>query len=83
MLNSMHTVLGLRSLGERAALVAHPDGELIRRMAEGLDLIPLAPTHEVDLAAAWRRASGVAMQGQDPLEQLARLAGLRSARYPY
>lgn len=50
----MHTVLGLRAIGERAALVAHPDGELIRRMAEGTDLIPLAPTHEVDLAAAWR-----------------------------
>jgi L-malate glycosyltransferase len=50
----MHTVLGLRAIGERAALVAHPDGQLIRRMAEGTDLIPLAPTHEVDLAAAWR-----------------------------
>lgn len=50
----MHTVLGLRARGDRAALVAHPEGELIRRMAEGPDLIPLAPTHEVDLAAAWR-----------------------------
>src|SRR5688572_19546091 len=50
----MHTVLGLRTRGERAALVSHPDGQLIRRMAEGTDLIPLAPTHEVDLAAAWR-----------------------------
>jgi glycosyltransferase involved in cell wall biosynthesis len=50
----MHTVLGLRSRGDRAALVAHPDGQLITRMAEGMDLIPLAPTHEVDLAAAWR-----------------------------
>jgi glycosyltransferase involved in cell wall biosynthesis len=53
-LQVMHTVLGLRALGERAALVAHPNGELVRRMSEGLDLIPLAPTHEVDLAAAWR-----------------------------
>jgi glycosyltransferase involved in cell wall biosynthesis len=34
--------------------VAHPGGELLRRMAEGPDLIPLAPSHEVDLAAAWR-----------------------------
>ena len=50
----MHTVLGLRARGDRAALVAHPDGELLRRMAEGMDLIPLAPTHEVDLSAAWR-----------------------------
>jgi glycosyltransferase involved in cell wall biosynthesis len=50
----MYTVMGLRALGQRAALVAHPDGELYRRMSEGLDLIPLAPHNEVDLAAAWR-----------------------------
>lgn len=50
----MYTVLGLRLLDQRAALVAHPEGELYRRMSEGLDLIPLAPSHEVDLAAAWR-----------------------------
>ena len=50
----MHTVLGLRALGQRAAVVAHPDGELIKRLSEGTDVIPLAPTHEVDLAAAWR-----------------------------
>ncbi len=49
-----YTVLGLRQLGQRAALVAHPEGELLRRMSEGLDLIPLAPRNEVDLAAAWR-----------------------------
>jgi glycosyltransferase involved in cell wall biosynthesis len=49
-----YTVLGLRAIGHRAALVAHPEGELYRRMAEGLDLIPLAPRHEIDLAAAWR-----------------------------
>ena len=48
------TVNGLRSIGQRAALVAHPDGELRRRAAEGLDLIPLAPRTEVDLSAAWR-----------------------------
>src|SRR5215218_4585081 len=48
------TVNGLRSIGERAALVAHPDGELRRRAAEGLDLIPIAPRSEVDLTAAWR-----------------------------
>lgn len=50
----MHTVIGLRAIGERAALVAHPEGELLRRMSEGTDLVPLAPTHEVDLAAAWK-----------------------------
>ena len=48
------TVLGLRALGQRATLVAHPSGELRRRAAEGLDLVPLAPRTEMDLAAAWR-----------------------------
>jgi glycosyltransferase involved in cell wall biosynthesis len=48
------TVNGLRSIGERAALVAHPDGELRRRAAEGLELVPMAPRTEVDLTAAWR-----------------------------
>ncbi len=50
----MYTVMGLRAIGQRVALVAHPDGELYRRMSEGLDLIPLAPRNEIDLAAAWR-----------------------------
>src|SRR5688572_7195711 len=50
----MHTVMGLRALRQRAALVAHPEGELFRRMSEGTDLIPLAPRNEIDLAAAWR-----------------------------
>jgi glycosyltransferase involved in cell wall biosynthesis len=48
------TVNGLREIGERAALVAHPDGELRRRAAEGLDLVPIAPRTEMDLTAAWR-----------------------------
>jgi glycosyltransferase involved in cell wall biosynthesis len=48
------TVNGLRSIGERAALVAHPDGELRRRAAEGLELVPMAPRTEMDLTAAWR-----------------------------
>src|SRR5216684_617516 len=48
------TVNGLRSMGHRAALVAHPDGEFRRRAAEGLDLIPIAPRTEMDLSAAWR-----------------------------
>src|SRR5712691_10112220 len=47
------TVNGLRALGHRAALVAHPDGELRRRAAEGMELIPLAPRTEMDLSAAW------------------------------
>jgi len=44
-----------------------------------LDLEQTARDRGLELAAAWRRAMGVAMQGQDPLEQLARLAGVRSA----
>ncbi len=48
------TVNGLREIGQRAALVAHPDGELRKRFAEGLELVPLAPKSEMDLTAAWR-----------------------------
>jgi hypothetical protein len=40
------------------------------------DMEDSARTRGLDLAAAWRRASGVAMHGQDALEQLARLAGV-------
>jgi len=50
----MYTVMGLRARRQRAAIVAHPEGELCRRLAEGTDLIPLAPRNEIDLAAAWR-----------------------------
>jgi len=50
------TVNGLREMGHRTALVAHPDGELRRRAAEGLDLIPLAPRNEMDLSSAWKLA---------------------------
>ncbi len=48
------TVLGLRALGHRTMLAAHPRGELRQRAAEGLDLVPLAPRTEMDLGAAWR-----------------------------
>ena len=48
------TVLGLRALGHRTMLVAHPNGELRQRAKEGLDLIPLAPKTEMDLSSAWR-----------------------------
>ena len=47
------TVLALRAIGHRTVLVAHPAGELRRRAAEGLDLLPIAPRNEVDLRAAW------------------------------
>ena len=50
----MYTVMGLRALGQRAVLVAHPEGVLYERMSEGLDLVPLAPRSEIDLAAAWK-----------------------------
>lgn len=42
-----------------------------------LDLEQSARERGMDLAAAWRRATGVAMSGQAALEQLARLAGVR------
>jgi hypothetical protein len=41
-----------------------------------VDLEGSARERGVDLAAAWRRATSVAMHGQDVLEQLARLAGV-------
>lgn len=47
-------MLGLRGLGHRAVLVAHPQGALFQRAREGPDLIPLAPRNAMDLAAAWR-----------------------------
>ncbi len=48
------TANGLRAIGFRSALVAHPDGELRRRVDEGLELIPITPKSEMDLSAAWR-----------------------------
>ena len=50
------TVNGLRAIGQRAALVAHPGGELLKRVAEGLELIPIAARTEMDLSAAWKLA---------------------------
>jgi glycosyltransferase involved in cell wall biosynthesis len=50
------TVMGLRAAGHRALLIAHPAGELRRRAAEGLDLVPLAPGHELDLKSGWKLA---------------------------
>jgi hypothetical protein len=41
-----------------------------------VDLEGSARERGLDLAAAWRRATSVAMHGQDALEQLARLAGV-------
>jgi glycosyltransferase involved in cell wall biosynthesis len=67
-----YTVLGLRERGHKAVLVAQPDGELLKRMSEGLDLVPLGPRKEVDLAAAWRlsrvlkKMSPVVIHAHDP-----------------
>src|SRR5947209_20134616 len=44
-----------------------------------VDLETSARERGLDLATAWRRATGVAMHGQDVLEQLARLAGVRNS----
>jgi len=59
------TVLGLRSAGHRAVLVAHPSGALRQRAQEGLELVPLAPRSEMDLAAAWRLSRIVGQLGPD------------------
>src|SRR5438477_12792372 len=59
------TVNGLREIGHRAALVAHPDGELRQRAREGLELIPLSPRTEMDLSAAWRLARVIAQEQPD------------------
>jgi glycosyltransferase involved in cell wall biosynthesis len=82
------TVLGLRELGHRTVLVAHPKGELRRRASEGLDLVPLAPRSEIDLAAAWRLARIVrefgpaVVHAHDPhgVAMAASALGLMSAR---
>jgi glycosyltransferase involved in cell wall biosynthesis len=49
----LNTVTGLRALGHRAVLVAHPRGELFRRMRQGHDLLPLTPKSDIDISAAW------------------------------
>lgn len=48
------TVDGLRAAGQRAALVAHPGGELYRRADGEADLFPLAAGGELAPRAAWR-----------------------------
>jgi L-malate glycosyltransferase len=53
------TVLGMRAAGHRAMLVAHPNGELRNRAAEGLELLALAPSTEMDLSAAWRLSRAI------------------------
>lgn len=47
-------VRGLRARGHRVEVVAHPEGELLKRLDEGIEGVPLAPRSEIDLPAAWR-----------------------------
>ena len=61
------TVLGMRAAGHRAMLVAHPDGELRRRAAEGLELLALAPRTEMDLSAAWKLSRAIKQLRPDVL----------------
>ncbi len=48
------TARGLTARGHRVVVIAHPDGELRRRLPADLEAVPLAPRNEVDLPAAWR-----------------------------
>jgi L-malate glycosyltransferase len=59
------TVDGLRALGHRAVLVAHPDGELRRRIGDAQELVRLAPRSEFDLTTAWRFAQQVKQLAPD------------------
>ncbi len=48
------TARGLRARGHRVVVVAHPNGELRKRLPADIEVVPLAPRGEVDLPAAWR-----------------------------
>src|SRR3954466_15620797 len=61
------TVLGMRAMGHRAMLVAHPAGELRQRAQEGLELVPLTPKTEMDLSAAWRLSRAIKQLRPDVL----------------
>jgi glycosyltransferase involved in cell wall biosynthesis len=48
------TAQALAARGHRVVVVAHPDGELRRRLPPEMAVVPLAPRNEVDLPAAWQ-----------------------------
>jgi glycosyltransferase involved in cell wall biosynthesis len=48
------TARGLSARGHRVAVVAHPDGELHKRLPADMEVVPLASRGEVDLPAAWK-----------------------------
>jgi L-malate glycosyltransferase len=48
------TAGGLRARGHRVVVVAHPNGELRKRLPADFEVVALAPRGEVDLPTAWR-----------------------------
>ena len=50
------TARGLRAAGHRVVVVAHPEGELRKRLGSEIEVVALAPRSEIDLPAAWRLA---------------------------
>jgi glycosyltransferase involved in cell wall biosynthesis len=59
------TTLGLRALGHHVVLVAHPEGELRRRAAEGGEVVAFAPRNEVDFSAGWKLSRIIRSLGPD------------------
>ncbi len=53
------TARGLRARGHRVVVMAHPEGELRRRVEGEFEVLALAPRGEVDLKAAWRLAGAL------------------------
>jgi glycosyltransferase involved in cell wall biosynthesis len=58
------TARGLKARHHRVVVMAHPEGELRRRLEGEVELLALAPRGEVDLKAAWRLAA--ALRGLRP-----------------
>ena len=50
----LQLVTGLGEIGHPAVLVAHKDGELKRRVSEGLRFAGISPRSEFDVRAAWQ-----------------------------
>jgi glycosyltransferase involved in cell wall biosynthesis len=48
------TARGLSARGHRVVVVAHPDGELRRRLPADMEVVPFVTRNEVDVPAAWR-----------------------------
>lgn len=50
------TARGLHTRGHRVLVVAHPEGELRKRLDSGIEVLPLALRNEIDFFAAWQLA---------------------------